>query len=132
MAADQADHYAYPRFLYYGPDGLADPDGAYPDCKYCGEGEAKGVVLGFDAGTSAFSAGATLTGQTSGATAVIDDVTVDSGDWGTNNAAGFLSLSNVSGSFEDNETIVDDGIVPAVLPLMVQLHGPAVTLSGTT
>ena len=41
MAADQADHYAYPRFLYYGPDGLADPDGDFPDCKYCGEGESR-------------------------------------------------------------------------------------------
>jgi hypothetical protein len=113
MAADQADHYAYPRFLYYGPDGLADPDGDYPDCKYCGEGESEGVVLGFDAGTSAFSVGATLTGQTSGATAVIDEVTVNSGDWGTNNAAGFISLSNTSAAtikFQDGEGIVDDGI----------------------
>jgi hypothetical protein len=110
MAADQPDHYAYPRFLYYGPDGLADPDGGYPDCKYCGEGESEDVVLKFDAGTSVFSLGATLTGQASGATAVIDDVTVDSGDWGTNDAAGFISLSNVSGSFEDNETIADDTI----------------------
>jgi hypothetical protein len=112
MAADQPDHYAYPRFLYYGPDGLADPEGDYPDCKYCGEGESDGVVLGFDAGTSAFSVGAALTGQTSGATAVIDEVTVNAGSWGVEDAAGFISLSNVSGSFEDDETTVDDGGIP--------------------
>jgi hypothetical protein len=110
MAADQADHYAYPRFLYYGPDGLPDPEGNYPDCTYCGEGEANDVVLVFDAGTAAFSAGATLTGQTSGATAVIDSVTVNGGSWGGGDAAGFISLSSVSGSFADNETIVDDNM----------------------
>ena len=110
MAADQADHYAYPRFLYYGPDGLPDPEGNYPDCTYCGEGEANGVVLGFDAGTSPFSAGAALAGQTSGATAVIDAVTVNGGSWEGGDAAGFISLSNVSGSFADNETIVDDNM----------------------
>ncbi len=48
MAADQADHYAYPRFLYYGPDGLPDPEGDYPDCTYCGEGEADGPWPGCD------------------------------------------------------------------------------------
>jgi hypothetical protein len=42
MAGDQVDHYAYPRFIYYGPDGLPDPEGDYPDCTYCGEGETDG------------------------------------------------------------------------------------------
>jgi hypothetical protein len=112
MAADQPDNYAYPRFLYYGPDGLADPDGDYPDYKYCGEGESDDVILEFDNGTQAFTEGATLTGQSSGATALIDGVTVDSGTWGGGDAAGFLSLSNTSAAtvkFQDGEGIVDDG-----------------------
>jgi hypothetical protein len=46
MAADRVEHYAYPRFIYYGPDGLADPAGAYPDCTYCGEGETGGPWSG--------------------------------------------------------------------------------------
>ena len=107
MAADQVDHYAYPRFIYYGPDGLPDPEGDYPDCKYCGEGESEGVVLEFDAGTSAFAVGATLIGQASGATAVIDEVSVTAGSWGGGNAAGFISLSHVSGSFEDNGMVIN-------------------------
>jgi hypothetical protein len=109
MPASRPEHYPNPRYVYYGPDGIPDPGGNYDDVKYCGEDEAEGVVLEFDAGASAFSVGATLTGQVSGATAVIDEVTVESGDWGTNDAAGFISLSNVSGSFEDGETIADDG-----------------------
>ena len=39
---------------------------------------------------------------------MIDDLTVNGGSWGGGDAAGFISLSNVSGSFEDNETIVDN------------------------
>ncbi|MCX5887046.1 MAG: hypothetical protein NT096_14250 [Proteobacteria bacterium] len=38
MAADHVDHYAYPRFIYYGPDG---PDVGY-NCNYCGEAEPDG------------------------------------------------------------------------------------------
>jgi hypothetical protein len=38
MAADHVDHYAYPRFIYYGPDG---PDAGY-NCTYCGEDEPDG------------------------------------------------------------------------------------------
>jgi hypothetical protein len=38
MAADRIDHYAYPRFIYHGPDG---PD-AGANCTYCGEGEPDG------------------------------------------------------------------------------------------
>jgi len=38
MAADRIEHYAYPRFIYYGPDG---PD-AGENCTYCGEMEPDG------------------------------------------------------------------------------------------
>jgi hypothetical protein len=108
MAADQVQHYAYPRFIYYGPDGPGEGE----NCTYCGEGDAEDVVLGFDTGTSEFTVGATLTGQTSGATAVIDGVTLTTGTWLGGDAAGTIALSNVSGSFEDGETVTDNGTVP--------------------
>ena len=38
MAAASVDHYAYPRFIYYGPDG----PGVGDNCTYCGEGEPDG------------------------------------------------------------------------------------------
>lgn len=60
----------------------------------------------YDAQTAAFNVGATLTGATSGATATIDEVTFDFG------AVGFLTLSSVTGSFQDNEIISDNGGTP--------------------
>jgi len=108
QCADHPENYPYPRFIYYGPDG---PDEGY-NCDYCGEQEKNDVVLNFQLGTSAFNVGSTLSGQTSGATALIDEVTLHSGDWSTEDAAGFLALSYVSGSFEDSETIIDDGTIP--------------------
>ena len=64
MASDQVEHWPRPRFIYHGPDG---PDEGH-NCTYCGEDEADRVVLAFNNGTKEFNPGATLTGQTSGAT----------------------------------------------------------------
>ncbi len=47
MAADQVDHYAYPRFIYFGPDGPG-PRGRLSHCTYCGEGEPGGPWPGCD------------------------------------------------------------------------------------
>lgn len=58
------------------------------------------VALNYDAETSAFTAGATLTGGTSSATGVIIKV-IDNGTTGT------LWLDTVSGMFQNNETITD-------------------------
>jgi hypothetical protein len=107
QCADSPGNYPYPRFIYYGPDLL--PDGEYDDVTYCGEQEKYDVVLDFQQGTSAFTIGSALTGQTSGATAEIVDITIDSGSWAVGDAVGHLSLTNVLGSFEDTETIADDG-----------------------
>jgi len=73
----------------------------------CGEWD-----LSFDNGTSEFTEGATLTGQTSGATGVIKWFTKDSGDWAAGTAAGTLTLKEVSGTFLDNE-IIEDSTNPA-------------------
>lgn len=63
-----------------------------------------GKTLAFALGTAAIVVGDTITGGTSGATAVVGVVEVDSGDWSTNDAAGTLTLHTVSGTFQ-SETI---------------------------
>ena len=98
---DHPEYYPYPRFIYYPPPTTSGKD----NVTYCGEFETEDVILEFDIGTEEFTADATLTGQASGATALIDEVTVNSGSWAGGDAAGFLSLSNVSGTFEENEII---------------------------
>jgi hypothetical protein len=116
IAAQYPDSFPHPRSVYYVPDDLPPIPGLIPhtieNYTYCGEGESQGVVLDFDGGSSEFTPGLILTGQTSGATALIDNATVDSGTWAGGDAAGNISLSNVSGSFEDTEIIVDNGTVP--------------------
>lgn len=59
-----------------------------------------GATLGFTAGTAAFVAGEVVTGGTSGATGVVVAVVVDSGTWGTSDAAGNLYLRTLSGTFQ--------------------------------
>ena len=62
-----------------------------------------GMVLDFDLGNREISAGSMVTGRTSGATARIEEFTIASGSWNGNDAAGTLTLSNVQGTFRDNE-----------------------------
>lgn len=65
-----------------------------------------GNEISFDAGTAEFAEGETLTGAMSGATATINRIIVESGDWSTNDADGYLILGAVtSGPFQNNETI---------------------------
>jgi hypothetical protein len=111
LVGDHPENYIWPRFVYHGPDG---PGVGY-DVTYCGEGEKEGVILEFDTGTITFTEGTTLTGQSSRATGLIDEVTVNSGTWLGGDAAGFLSLSNSSGAtvtFQDGEVILDNGTTP--------------------
>ena len=42
QCADHPQNYPYPRYVYYGPDGLPDPEGDYDDVTYCGEAEPDG------------------------------------------------------------------------------------------
>jgi hypothetical protein len=62
--------------------------------------------VGFDAGTAAFVYGESITasGSSSG-TGVVKKVVLLSGDWSTNDAAGFLMVDIASGSFADNATL---------------------------
>jgi hypothetical protein len=68
----------------------------------CGEWE-----LDFTAGTTELTAGAILTGQTSGATGVLKWFT-ESGNWSEGTASGTLTLKQVSGTFLADEIITDD------------------------
>jgi len=59
-------------------------------------------TLGYDSQTADFNIGATVTGATSGATG---DIVIDT----DNGTSGTLRLVNISGTFQDNETITDNG-----------------------
>jgi hypothetical protein len=63
-----------------------------------------GSTLAFTLGTAAFTEDTVVTGGTSGATATIKRVVVQSGAW-DGSAAGFLVLSGVTGTFSAAETI---------------------------
>jgi len=60
------------------------------------------TILNYDAQTANFTVGEIVTGGTSGATAII----LEDNNTGT---SGTLTLGNISGVFEDNETITDRG-----------------------
>jgi hypothetical protein len=62
-------------------------------------------LLNFDTGTSEIVAGDTITGATSGKTAVVTSVTLSSGTWSGGTAAGYLSIKNNTGTWTDNENI---------------------------
>jgi len=80
-------------------------------CRMCGA-YTKWLQLKFDAGITEPTADETLTGATSGHTGVVENVTVVSGSWAANNAAGYVELSSPVGidaetlqAFTDNETV---------------------------
>ena len=65
------------------------------------------MTLSYDAQSASYTVGAQLTGGTSEATATITAVPADqSGTTGT------LTLSNITGTFQNNETITDDNSSP--------------------
>lgn len=72
------------------------------------------AVLQFDAGDIEFFAGDTVTDATSGATAIVDQIVVTSGDWATNNAAGNLLLKAVVGTFGNDNNIQVSAVTVAV------------------
>ena len=68
--------------------------------------EANYWVLGFDQGDTAISAEDIVTGASSGATGtVLYDVTPATGSYAGSDATGDIVLTNVSGTFEDNENL---------------------------
>lgn len=71
---------------------------------------AKKWTLDYDSGGVAeVEVGDTLTGASSGATALVDAVTLDSGTWAGGDADGTLTLRRVSGTFQNNENLDQSG-----------------------
>lgn len=68
--------------------------------------EAGYWVLHFDAGTTLVNVADIIDGATSAASGEVLVVTVSSGDWATNDAAGYLILFNVTGTYQDNEFLM--------------------------
>lgn len=64
-----------------------------------------GYEIKFDGGTAEVLDGQTINGLTSGASAVVSRVVLESGAWSTSDAVGRFILSTVVGTFVDNETI---------------------------
>lgn len=64
--------------------------------------------LAFDGGTGTFTAGLTVTGESSGATGVISSV-------GGTVGSGYLVLQTIVGAFVDDETITDTGVGAATV-----------------
>lgn len=70
--------------------------------------------LAFNQGITAFLPGETVIGSTSGATAVVLAVGVDSGYWETDDAAGTLYLTQVSGTFQAETITSTEGKASAL------------------
>jgi hypothetical protein len=68
--------------------------------------EAVYHILHFDSGSTEISEDDALTGDTSGATALAaSGAVVTSGTWGDGDAAGYVPIYNLSGTFQDDEGI---------------------------
>lgn len=81
-------------------------------------------ILAFDAGSTAISEGDAITGATSGATATaLLDAVVESGGWGGADAAGYLVLAEVSGTFADGENLQVSAATVAVADGAESLNG---------
>lgn len=68
--------------------------------------DAQFATLRFDTGSTAVVEGNTLTGATSGATGIVlADWTVETGTTGGGDAAGYIVLGEVAGTFQDDEDL---------------------------
>lgn len=68
--------------------------------------EASYWLINFDAGVATIAEGATVTGATSGATGTaLIAMVVETGTFGGSDAAGYLILTNVVGTFQNNENL---------------------------
>lgn len=66
-------------------------------------------TLTFDTGSTAAPVAGTIITATSGATGVVYVVTLSSGAWGDNDAAGTITLGKCDGLFNDNEAVTWTG-----------------------
>jgi hypothetical protein len=83
------------------------------------------ATLAFGTGTSEIRQGDVLTGATSGATAVVDQVFLTSGSWAGGDAAGTLLLKKVVGTFTNTEflRVLGVNMAPATANSVLGLRG---------
>jgi hypothetical protein len=95
--------------------------------------QATYYILNFDAGSAAITEGQTVTGATSGATgkALIDAV-VSTGTYGASTAAGYLVLTTVSGTFQDNENLQVSAVTKSVANGVATERGASTDALDTT
>lgn len=90
-------------------------------------------VLNFDAGTATIAEGATVTGAASGATGkALIAMVVESGSFGSSNAAGYLVLTTVSGTFQDNENLQVTAVTKCVANGTATERGALTDANDTT
>lgn len=90
--------------------------------------------LEFSAGTVAFTEGAALTGADSEATGTVKTVVLETGTWAGEDAAGYLIISTVSGTFQAGEIISDNegGTATASGPAIPHTNGVGTPQYTTT
>lgn len=74
-------------------------------------------------GTTVPKGGDTLTGETSGATAIIEDITVSSGAWANGDAAGTFYVRRLVGTFQAEEVSVSGSNVATLAGTMTGQNG---------
>jgi len=72
-------------------------------------------LLAFDTGSIEIEVGDTITGATSGKTATVTSVTINSGSLAGSDAAGFISIKDNSGTWTDSEPINVGGVQRALV-----------------
>ena len=72
-------------------------------------------LLAFDNGSLEISEGDTITGASSGKTAIVTSVRVNSGDWPDDDVAGYISVKDNSGTWTNNEAININGVQHALV-----------------
>lgn len=81
-------------------------------------------------GTTTIAVGDTITGATSGATAVVEQVLLYSGSWAGGDAAGFFIVSSVVGTFGSENVVVGSGTDDATVTVQVN-HTVSIIDSGS-
>ena len=72
-------------------------------------------LLAFDTGSIEISDGDTITGASSGKTAIVTSVRVSSGEWTDSDVAGYLSIKDNSGTWTNSEAININGVQHALV-----------------
>lgn len=89
--------------------------------------------LDFDAGSAAIAEGDTVTGLTSSATGkALLNAVVETGSYGGANAAGYLILTGVSGTFQDNEPLQVLGVTKSTSASTAAQRGAGTDALDTT